>query len=116
MSATSNSLKAGTRVNVTWTDGEIYVAEVKKNAGPKAKKVTVTFEDGETASVAIKDVTIRKRGRKSINDEFTNDEIKEQITSLKKRLAKSTDQIEKKAIRRALRRRSHTGGMNKKSK
>lgn len=109
---TTKTLKKNDRVNCLWSDGEQYPGVI---ASKTAKGVNVEFDDGETTFVPNSKVgtsiTIRKRGRKTIEETCTATEIKKQVSDLLKELKGATDVDEKKRLRRALRRRGHVGGL-----
>jgi len=107
------SFTDGQRVNALWSDGETYGGSVVKTA---KGNITVEFDDGEThtytaAAVKRGDVTISKRGRRSLHEEMTPAEIEKEVKDLLAELKTSDDPEDKKRIRRALRRRGHTGGL-----
>ena len=109
--ASAAKLTRNTKVNVAHGE-EIYVAVVKKVDG---NTITVDYGNGEVEDVNAKHVTIRKRGRKSLAEEMTPAELAAQIKGLLADLRDTDDQDEKKRIRRALRRRGHSGGLNVKA-
>ena len=99
----------GTKVNAPWDDGEMYPAIVTSVSANG--KLTVEFDDGETATLDSKDVKRRKRGRASIREELSQSELSSEIKDLIADLKACDDQDEKKRLRRMLRRRGHTGGL-----
>jgi hypothetical protein len=109
-SSMSNFTK-GTKVNVT-VDGDAYIGEVVR-AIAKGKKYRVRFDDGSESNHPAENVELRKRGRKSIEESMTPDEIQGEINDLLAELQSTDDQDRKKIVRRALRRRGHMGGLGK---
>lgn len=123
MSSTKNNRKSnatksntskfniGDRVSAKWSDGEFYAGTIKNKAA-KGNNYRVEFDDGELATVKAADLKGLKRGRRSVIEELTPTALKADIAKLIKDLKATDDQDEKKRLRRALRRRGHTGGIN----
>lgn len=102
-------MKSGTRVNVTLGNGNELTGEVVKVF--KNGKARVTLEDGKTEVYDLTHIRERKPGRKSLAQSLTPAELKTEVKDLIAELRGAKDQEDKKRIRRALRRRGHTGGL-----
>jgi hypothetical protein len=108
-------LAKGTRVNVVCDQDTVGIVSCPGTVTRAVKSrnvVDVEFDDGDIIkSVELTDITLRKRGRRTLQETHTADELAEQTSALIARLESTDDQLEKKAIRRALRRRGHAGGL-----
>lgn len=104
---TANVLANGTKVNAECKDATYIGKVVAFNKG----RYTVEFDDGTTLTLPQSKVTERRRGRKALAQLLSPAEMKAERDGLIEALeaAESTD--EKKAIRRKLRTRGHTGGL-----
>lgn len=102
------SFKKGVRVNAPFED-ELYAAVILRVM--RSAKLRVQFDDDAEATVKAADCELRKRGRKSIAESMSAQEIGDEVKGLLAELTGTADQEAKKRIRRALRRRGHTGGL-----
>lgn len=102
-------ITSGINVNVNVND-EIYTGEVIKVF--KNNKVKIRFEDGSTQNISHKDLSLRRPGRKSLQESLTEEERQEQIESMLEALRSTDDQGKKKNFRAALRRLGHRGGLS----
>lgn len=90
-------------------EGDVYRATVVRMV--RGGKVRVRFDDDTEATVKAADCEVLKRGRRALTESLTPDELQAEIDGLLAALKKAGDTDEKKAIRRALRRRGHKGGL-----
>lgn len=107
------NLTANTIVNAESKkfDGVFKATILKVN---KNGTVRVQYADGNEETLSAKMISERKRGRKPIEQQFSEAEIVEQIDELQADLEaalESGDVREQKRIRRKLRRRGHVGGL-----